>query len=109
MKTPARDDQAKAGVEEFEQGELFGHHFNARYPSRKSKAGQALDALIKGERLRQSNRLHIGWRLAADIRELKVLGWPVLSIPVRIEGRERPIAEYRLPRWVLRELGGTHG
>lgn len=105
MKTPAHDDQAKAGVE---QGELFKLHFNATYPNPDTQAAVALASLLRGERLRQADWLHVGWRLAAAIGELRDLGWPVLSVRVHIKGRKHPIAEYSLPKWVLREVGATH-
>lgn len=106
MKTPAHDDQAKAGEE---QGELFDFHFNASHPAPNTQAATALASLLHSERLRQSDWLHVGWRLAAAIGELRDLGWPVLSTSVHIHGRKRPIAEYSLPNWVLREVGATYG
>lgn len=106
MKTPARDDQAKAGAE---QCELFERDFTATYPSPNTQVAIALTSLLRGEHLRQADWLHVGWRLAAAIRELRDLGWPVLSILIHIDGRKRPIAEYSLPGWVLREVRTTHG
>jgi len=110
MNAPARDDQAKAGAEceqVCEQVELFERHFNASFPNPDSQAGIALADLLKGRRLRQAEWLHVGWRLAAAIKELGYLGWPVNSLPVHIEGRKRPIAAYSLPSWVLREVGAA--
>jgi hypothetical protein len=106
MKPPAHGDQTKAGAE---QGELFKFHFNASYPTPNTQAANALTSLLRGECLRQSDWLHVGWRLAAAIRELRDLGWPVLSARVHIKGRKRPIAEYSLPNWVLREVGAAYG
>ena len=106
MKNPAHDDEAKAG---HEQGELFERHLTASFPSKDSQAGIALADLLKGEHLRQVNWLHIGWRLAAAIKELKYLDWPVTKVSVHIEGRKRPIADYSLPQWVLTALTGTKG
>ena len=94
--------QASSG---FEQVELFERHLTASFPSKDSQAGIALAGLLKGQHLRQSEWLDVGWRLAAAIKELNYLGWPVLSVPVHVEGRKRPIADYSLPRWVLALAG----
>lgn len=92
-----------------EQGELFERVLNASYPSPDSLAGRVLAVLLKGRRLRQLEWLENSWRLSASIQELKYLGWPVISVPVQIPGRKRPVAEYCLPRWALREAGAHHG
>ncbi|WP_313034700.1 hypothetical protein [Massilia alkalitolerans] len=104
MENPSRR-QARPGF--VEQGELFEHHLTAVFPSPDSQPGIALASLIKAERLRQADWLHVGWRLAAAIDVLKTLGWPVISLPVAVAGRKRPIAEYSLPTWVLRAIGGA--
>lgn len=104
--TSSAHDDGKAGPE---QGELFERHLAATYPSEHSQAGIALAALITPVRLRQSNWLHVGWRLAAAIDELINLGWPIVSMPVREHGRKRPVAEYSMPQWVLTALAGTKG
>jgi hypothetical protein len=110
MKTPAHDDQARAGAYEYEQGELFDRHLNASFPSPDSQAGIALAEMLTGKHLRQAEWLHIGWRLAAAIKELNYLGWPVVSVLVEVSTRKRAIADYSLPQWVLREVGALpHG
>lgn len=96
--------QASSG---FEQGELFESNLTASFPSKDSHAGIALAALLKGKHLRQVDWLHVGWRLAAAIKELGYLGWPVVSVPVHVQGRKRPIADYSLPRWVLDSFAGA--
>lgn len=96
--------QASSGLE---QGELFERHLTASFPSKDSQAGIALADLLKAARLRQSEWLHVGWRLAAAINELINLGWPIVSMPVHERGRKRPVAEYSLPQWVLTALSGT--
>ena len=101
--------QAQPGFDESEQGELFECHLTAIFPSPDSQAGIALAVLLKGEHLRQTGWLNIGWRLAAAIQVLKDLGWPVISFPVRVVGRKRPIADYSLPQWVLAAIAGTQG
>lgn len=93
-----------------EQGELFERHLTASYPKPDSQAGIALAQLLRGEHLRQADWLHVGWRLAAAIKELDYLGWPIVSQPVSIPSRKRPIADYSLAAWALREVGGAaHG
>ena len=109
MKTPGRDRQAEPGAEKGEQVELFERNLTASYPNPNSQAGCTLRDLLAGKHLRQSERLTRGWRLAAEVKELKYLGWPVLSLPVHVEGRNRPIAQYSLPAWVLREVGAANG
>jgi hypothetical protein len=86
---------------------MFERHLTASFPSKDSQAGIALADLLKGEHLRQVNWFHVGWRLAAAIKELGYLGWPVISIPVRVQGRKRPISDYSLPHWVLASLSGA--
>ena len=98
--------QASSGLE---QGELFERHLTVSFPSKDSQAGIALADLLKAARLRQSEWLHVGWRLAAAINELINLGWPIVSVPVHEHGRKRPVAEYSLPQWVLTALSGTQG
>lgn len=107
MKTPARDDQARAGVEEIEQLELFERHLTASYPNPDSQAGIALAQLLNGEHLRQADWLHVGWRLAAAVKELDYLGWPVISMSVRVPSRKRPIADYSMALWAIREVRGA--
>lgn len=106
MNAPAENLGEGGGRDEAEQGELFERHLTASFPNPNSKAGTTLRDLIAGQRLRQSQRLGCGWRLAAEVKELKYRGWPVQSWPVHVEGRKRPIAEYSLPRWALGLLGG---
>ena len=89
------------------QGELFELHFTAAYPNPESLAGIALTDLLTGKHLRQSDWLQHGWRLAAAIKELAYLGWPIVSARVHVLGRRRPIADYSLPAWALREVGRT--
>lgn len=108
MKTPANLEGNGGREMKAEQGELFERHLTASYPTSDSQAGIALAQLLKGERLRQSDWLHVGWRLAAAIKELGYLGWPIVSLPVNVSTRKRPIAEYFLPVWVLREVGVAH-
>lgn len=109
MKTPAHDYQARAGVaEELEQLELFERcEFTATFPNPETNAGIALAYLLKGARLRQSQWLDVSWRLAAEIRELKRLGWPVISSRAKAYGRRRKIAEYWLPRWLRQQQEGA--
>jgi hypothetical protein len=95
--------------EEPEQGELFERVLHAAYPAPDSHAAIALAPMLKGKHLRQSEWLHIGWRLAAAIGDLKKLGWTIAAQMVSEKGRKRPIADYSLPQWVLREVGTVRG
>ncbi len=103
-----RGDGGGRGVE-LEQGELFEKYLTASYPSPNSLAGRALAEMLRGNHLRQSEWLEHSWRLAAAIKELDYLGWPVVSMPVQIPTKRRPIADYCLPGWVLREVGVQNG
>ncbi|ARK68839.1 hypothetical protein BOC38_20740 [Burkholderia pseudomallei] len=55
---------------------------------------EALAQLLTGARLTQPSFGTSRWRLAAYIKELKYLGWPVKSAPIHYPGCARPIAQY---------------
>lgn len=94
------------GSERGEQIEMFEQPpFNPIFPSPASETGQVLTRLLRGESFSQSDLLHESygqgsWRLAARIKELRDLGWPVMSIPT---GHDK-VVRYGLPRWVLSQL-----
>ena len=110
MITPAdRGDGGMSG--RFEQHELFEYQFTASYPKKDTKAGIALADLLTGAVITQPDWLSrgVGWRLAAAVKELGYLGWPVRSMRISWPGSSRPIAAYKLPQPVLRQIGGlTH-
>ena len=52
------------------------------------------------------------WRLGAYIEMLRDKGWPIETLDVFRPLPTRPdriIARYRMPRWVLQEVGAVHG
>lgn len=70
--------------------------FKPTWPELGTLAADALARLLSGERLTQPAFGLTRWRLAAYIRTLKDLDWPVRSAPIHYPGRSRPIAEYWL-------------
>lgn len=74
----------------------------------------ALDTLLAGEAIDHPRfEAETGsWRLAAVVRELRRLGWPVLSddVPDTLtDGRPRYVARYRLSPDTLAELRNLGG
>ncbi len=70
--------------------------FNPVWPNHGTLAAEALARLLTGERLTQPAFGTSRWRLAAYIKDLDYLGWPVKSAPIHCPGRTRPIAQYWL-------------
>lgn len=70
--------------------------FKPVWPAYGSLAAEALARLLTGERLTQPAFGTHRWRLAAYIKDLKYMGWPVKSAPTHYPGRKRPIAQYWL-------------
>lgn len=68
--------------------------FAARWPAPNSRADNALAALLTGPQ-NQADYAD-GWRLAAYIRELRDLGWAIVTHSIIRLGCRRPITEYRL-------------
>jgi len=93
-----------------EQGTLFEPApFSPKWPSPATLADRALDILLSGKRLThpQFQELTGSWRLAAAIKVLRWLGWPVQTDELHRPGR-RPIADYWLPLEVVEfVMGGT--
>ncbi len=98
-----------------EQGELFEPPpFSPVYPNPSSLEGRALSMLLAPLEIEHSDFEHAtgSWRLGAYIETLRDKGWPIetLHISCPAPGRaDRIIASYRMPAWVLREVGATHG
>ena len=68
------------------------------FPNVHSAAGQVLLALLDGPTTQLDwLALGKGWRLAAAVKELDYLGWPVDSVLLKRQGWPRPIAVYSLP------------
>lgn len=70
--------------------------FAPSWPASDTLPAETLKRLLSGERLTQPSFGTNRWRLAAYVKELKYLGWPVKSAPVHHPGRSRPIAQYWL-------------
>ncbi|MDC6177813.1 hypothetical protein [Ralstonia solanacearum] len=66
----------------------------ASWPAADTLPAEVHARLLTGERLTQPGFGTHRWRLAAYVKALGYLGWPVRSTPVHFPGRARPIAEY---------------
>jgi len=77
---------------------------NPKFPRHDTLPGKTLTRLLAGECLTQPTfGLHV-WRLAAYIKTLRNLGWPIESKDVRGPagfGGGGPIREYWLPATVI--------
>ncbi|MBQ0944114.1 hypothetical protein KAK07_12290 [Ideonella sp. 4Y16] len=80
--------------------------FSPALPARHTLEWQALVLMLEGESIEQPEWLKItgSWRLAATMKALDYLGWPVQSLPVHRKGFKRPIARYSLP-WSAIQFG----
>jgi hypothetical protein len=99
--------QASSGYEQMSL--LPSLDFNPISPNPSTLPGKVLARLLKGERLTQPSFGLNYWRLAAYIKELKYLGWPIEAMDVACPagfGAGRPIREYWLPHWVFAALPG---
>jgi hypothetical protein len=73
--------------------------FNPKHPNPNTQPAKVLSRLLNGERLTQPSYGLSCWRLAAYIKELDYLGWPIDSADVPCPhgvGTGRPIREYWL-------------
>ena len=96
MKNPSRD-QAEPGFEQLSF--LPAPEFNPSWPSPSTLPGKVLARMLAGERLTQPRFGLNYWRLAAYIKQLDYLGWPVEATDVPCPegcGTGRPIREYWL-------------
>jgi hypothetical protein len=88
-----------------EQLEMFGASgLKPQAPQRGSKAWLALLDMVEKGPMTQKQWLPMGrgWRLAAAIKKLGYLGWPIESWWVLPEGCAHKIKCYRLPKRMLR-------
>jgi hypothetical protein len=83
--------------------------FAPAWPARDTLPAEALARLLTGERLTQPAFGTSRWRLAAYIKELKYLGWPVKAAPVHFPGRSRPIAQYWLDNMAIMAARAMRG
>lgn len=60
--------------------------FAPKWPSKHSLPGTALVRMLTGERINQVNFGLHRWRLAAYIKVLRYMGWPVQSGEVAVPG-----------------------
>lgn len=79
----------------------------ARWPAPNSRADNALAALLTCPQ-NQADYVD-GWRLAAYIRELRDLGWAILTCSIIRPGCRREITEYRLDFAVPETKAGLAG
>lgn len=96
MKNPERH-QASSGFQQLSF--LPEAEFNPKYPNPNTQPAKVLARLLNGERLTQPSFGLSCWRLAAYIKELDYLGWPIESADVTCPqdvGTGRPIREYWL-------------
>lgn len=106
MENPSRR-QAKPGFEQLSF--LPAVEFNPTWPAPSTLPGIVLARLLKGERLTQPSFGMECWRLAAYIKELDYMGWPVEAMDVPCPegyGTGRPIREYWLSRQTLAAANG---
>lgn len=93
------------------QGELFEPPpFSPIYPNGSSLEGKALALLLEDLEIEHPDfeRVTGSWRLGAYIEKLRIKGWPIMTLDVMRPAPERPdrvIARYKMPGWVLQEMG----
>ncbi|MFL9954423.1 hypothetical protein PQR21_23670 [Paraburkholderia nemoris] len=78
--------------------------FSPVWPATNTMPAEALARLLTGERLTQPTFGTNRWRLAAYIKELKYLGWPVEATQVRYPGRAHAIAQYWLTNDIIMKV-----
>ncbi|MBP0629988.1 hypothetical protein [Cupriavidus sp. AcVe19-1a] len=81
----------------------------ATWPAADTLPAEVHDRLLTGERLTQPAFGTHRWRLAAYVKALGYLGWPVRSAPVHFPGRARPIAEYWYDPQTIAAARSMHG
>ncbi len=111
MKTPERR-QATSGVVGQQQTLFDPPKLSASGPKPATLADKAFWLLLTGDSITSpdfQSRTY-SWRLAAYVRELKRLGWPIESVGVPFATNpSRTIAMYWLPQCVIDGVnGGNH-
>ena len=105
---------ARAGQSEAAQQRLFDElpAFSPAWPKPATLPDKALEHLMAGQRLTHPKFWAAtgSWRCAAAIKELRYLGWPVLTDELQ-RPRQRPIADYWLPPEIVQAIKGgpRHG
>lgn len=114
MKSPAHPGRG-GEADGIKQGELFDPPpFSPIFPKRSTLEGRALDMFLADLELEHPDfeKATGSWRLGAYVEKLRKKGWPIDTLDVYRPAPDRPdrvIARYRLPGWVLREMGAAHG
>jgi hypothetical protein len=109
MKNP-ESHQASSGFEQMSF--LPEPEFNPTFPNPETLPGRALARMLKGERLTQPSFGLNCWRLAAYIKDLDYLGWPIEAQDVPCPegcGTGHPIREYWLSHRVIAAASGKKG
>ncbi len=104
MKNP-ESRQASSGFKQYSF--LPEPEFNPIFPSPQSLAYQALSRMLQGERLTQPGFGLNCWRLAAYIKDLDYLNWPIEKADVPCPagfGSGRPIREYWLSTETIQKV-----
>lgn len=107
MKNP-KSRQASSGFQQMSF--LPDLNFNPKYPNPNTQPAKVLARLLNGERLTQPSYGLSCWRLAAYIKELDYLGWPIESADVPCPqgfGTGRPIKEYWLSNKCIEQANQT--
>ena len=104
MKNPDSS-QASSGFKQYSF--LPEPEFNPLFPSPQSLAHKALSRMLQGERLTQPRFGLNCWRLAAYIKDLDYLNWPIEKADVSYPsgfGSGRPIREYWLSNETIQKV-----
>lgn len=114
MKSPRNLGRGRGGAS-INQGELFEPlPFSPIFPAPSTLEAKALTMFLAALEIEHPDfeRETGSWRLGAYVEMLRRKGWPVVTQEINSPIPERPdrvIARYRMPEWVLRELGAGHG
>lgn len=112
MKNPDRR-QAESGFVGEQLYLIDPPPFSPTYPNRSTLAGKALTLFLQGRAITTPDFQEVtrSWRLAAYAEQLiNKHGWPIVAVEVPFaDDPRRSIARYSMPKWVIRELGATHG
>ncbi|CAN5873317.1 hypothetical protein BH11PSE12_BH11PSE12_20500 [soil metagenome] len=100
--------QASSGFEQLSF--LPPADINPRWPNPNTNPGKVAARLLTGERLTQPSFGLNNWRLAAYVKELDYMGWPIEAADVprpKEYGEGRPIREYWLSPATLTAITGV--
>jgi len=88
--------------------------FSPKWPSHATIAGRVLNELLHGEWLDHQDLIEgaSSWRLAAYVKSLKYMGWPIESFPKHVPSKHCPsrcISIYALPPAVIAQVQEMRG